>query len=125
MIVSDSAAGYDQTAARLIDAIARRGLTVFARVDHAAGARAAGLDLAPEEVVIFGNPQAGTPLMQGDPRIGYELPLRILIWQQGQRVLLGYRDPRELADQYDVIELMPILDRMASLLAEVVAEAAS
>ena len=63
--------------------------------------------------------------MQRDPRIGYEIPLRILIWQQGERVLLGYRDPRELADQYDVIALMPILDRMASLLAELVAEAAS
>jgi uncharacterized protein (DUF302 family) len=125
VIVTESASGYVETSARLIGAITRRGLTVFARIDHAAAARSAGLDLPPEEVVIFGNPQAGTPLMRRDPKVGYELPLRILLWQVGDRALLGYRDPKELADEYDLSEEGSILDRMATLLAEVVAEASS
>jgi uncharacterized protein (DUF302 family) len=125
VIVRESTDEYVPTAARLVEAITRRGLTVFARIDHAAAARSAGLDLPPEEVFIFGNPQAGTPLMQRDPRVGYELPLRILLWQAGDRVLVGYRDPKELAVRYDLGEERSILDRMAALLSEVAAEAAS
>jgi uncharacterized protein (DUF302 family) len=124
MIVKESASGHSDTAARLSDGIARRGLTMFARIDHAAAARGAGLELAPEEVLVFGNPQAGTGLMQKDPRVGYELPLRMLVWQEGERVLVGYRDPSELANSYDVGELRPVLDRMAVLLSELAAEAA-
>jgi uncharacterized protein (DUF302 family) len=63
--------------------------------------------------------------MRQDPKVGYELPLRILLWQVGDRALLGYRDPKELADDYDLGEEGSILDRMATLLAEVVAEASS
>jgi uncharacterized protein (DUF302 family) len=124
MVVERSATGYAQTLAALLDAIARRGLTVFARTDHAAGARAAGLELADEEVVVFGNPIAGTPLMQSDPRIGVELPLRMLVWSDGEQALLGYRDPRELLDDYDVAEHAAILEQMAKLLAELAGEAA-
>jgi uncharacterized protein (DUF302 family) len=123
LIVKESASGHSDTAARVSDAITRRGLTLFARIDHAAAASGAGLELAPEEVLIFGNPQAGTGLMQKDPRIGYELPLRLLVWQEGERVLVGYHDPSELAESYDVGELRPVLDRMAVLLGEVAAEA--
>ena len=62
--------------AALLAAIEGRGLTVLARIDYAGGARAIGLELADEEVVVFGNPRAGTPLMAADPRGGIELPLR-------------------------------------------------
>lgn len=112
------------TAARLDKALSKRGLTVFARIDHAAAARGVDLELPPEEVLIFGSPRAGTPLMQRDPRIGYELPLRILLWQEGELVLLGYRDPVELAGDYEVGEGRANLERMAALLAELAAEAA-
>ncbi|HEX4482911.1 MAG TPA: DUF302 domain-containing protein, partial [Solirubrobacteraceae bacterium] len=97
MVVKRSATGYAQTLAALLDAIERRELTVFARIDHAAGAREVGLELADEEVVVFGSPRAGTALMQADARVGLELPLRMLVWSDGERALLGYRDPRELA----------------------------
>jgi uncharacterized protein (DUF302 family) len=93
VVTKRSAYGYRETVARVIDAIEGRGLTLFARVDHAAAAREAGLELADEQVVLFGNPRAGTPLMQSDPRIGVELPLRILIWADATGVLLGYHDP--------------------------------
>src|SRR3954470_13092082 len=102
VVVKRSASGYGETVERLIDAIESRGLTVFARIDHAAGARDAGLELADEQVVLFGNPRAGTPLMQGDPRIGIELPLRMLVWAGADGVLLGYRDPRDLDGAYDI-----------------------
>jgi uncharacterized protein (DUF302 family) len=124
VIVRRSASGYRDTVDRLSEAIERRGLTVFGRIDHAAAARELGLELADEEVVVFGNPRAGTPLMQSDPRIGIELPLRILVWADAEGVLLGYRDPRELTADYDAARHESTLEQMASLLAELSGEAA-
>jgi uncharacterized protein (DUF302 family) len=120
-----SASGYAETVRLLIEAIERRGLTVFACIDHAAGARNVGMELADEQVVIFGSPQAGTPLMQSDPEIGIELPLRILLWRDGDEVLAGYRDPRDLSATYDVGSDQAILEKMAALLESLVAEATS
>jgi uncharacterized protein (DUF302 family) len=124
VIVKRSACGYPETVGRLSEAIERRGLRVFAQIDHAAAARESGLNLADEEVLMFGNPRAGTPLMQSDPRIGIELPLRILVWADAEGVLLGYRDPRELAADYDVAQDESTLEQMATLLAELSGEAA-
>jgi uncharacterized protein (DUF302 family) len=125
MVTKRSASGYRETVARVIDAIEHRGLTLFARIDHAAAAREAGLELADEQVVLFGDPRAGTPLMRSDPRIGVELPLRVLIWADASGVLLGYLDPRELGARYDLgAEQQPILERMATLLGVLVDEAA-
>jgi uncharacterized protein (DUF302 family) len=125
VVVLQSSGDYADTATRLTQAISRRGLTIFARIDHAAGARAAGLDLQPEEVLIFGNPKAGTPLMQVDPRAGYDLPLRMLLWQEGDRVLLGYENPEDLAGRYELARQMPLLEAMKSLLSQLALEAAS
>jgi uncharacterized protein (DUF302 family) len=125
MVIKRSASGYGETVRRLLEAIESRRLTVFARIDHAAAAREAGLELADEQVVLFGNPRAGTPLMQGDPRIGVELPLRVLVWADENGVLLGYRDPRDLAGTYAIAaEHQPILKEMAELLSDLVGEAA-
>lgn len=124
MIVTRSASDHATTVARLTDAIEKRNLTVFVRIDHAAGAREAGLELGDELVLAFGNPRAGTGLMQSDPRIGIELPLRMLVWSDGNGVQLGHDDPRDLAVRYDVAEQIQTLDKMAVLLAELAAEAA-
>jgi uncharacterized protein (DUF302 family) len=124
MIIKRSASGYAETLAALIEAIERRGLTVFARIDHAAAARALGLELGEEEVVLFGNPRSGTPLMQSDRRIGIELPLRMLLWREGDDVSLAHRDPRELSGEYDVAPHQSTLEQMAALLEELAAEAA-
>jgi uncharacterized protein (DUF302 family) len=83
------------------------------------------MELAAEEVVLFGSPRAGTPLMQTDPRVGVELPLRILIWEDGVGALLGHGDPRELAREYDLRPHHEALERMAALLDELVASAAA
>jgi uncharacterized protein (DUF302 family) len=124
VVVTRSTSGYAETTRRLIEAITSRGLTVVARIDHAAAASTAGLELAPEEVVLFGNPRAGTPLMQSDPRIGVELPLRMLVWEDGDGALLGYNDPRELAARYDVEPHHETLEMMSALLAALATEAA-
>jgi uncharacterized protein (DUF302 family) len=125
VIVHRSTSSHRDTVTRLVAAVERRGLTVFARFDHAALAHEADLDLAPLEVVVFGNPAAGTPLMRTDPRVGVELPLRVLVWQEdAAQTLVGHHDPRDLTGPYELAEHRAALDRMAALLAEVAAEAA-
>lgn len=116
MISVLSSSGFSETLSRLLDAIARRGLTVFAQIDHAAAAREVGMQLANEVVVVFGNPQAGTPLMQDDPRVGIELPLRVLVWEEGSKGVVGYNDPKSLADSYNLTGQGSTLDTMSALL---------
>ncbi len=125
MIIKASSSAFAATAASLTDAIARRGLTLFAVIDHAAGARAVGLELADEQVLVFGNAQGGTPLMQSDRRVGIELPLRMLIWREGEDVMLAYRDPLELAGAYDLQGHAQTLEQMSKLLGELADEAAA
>lgn len=126
MLTVPSTNGFSETLSRLLDAIAGRGLTVFAQFDHAAAAREVDMNLAPETVVVFGNPRAGTPLMNSDPRIGIELPLRIVVWATDDaKTLIGYNDPRELADVYDVGDGVQALAAMAGLLSDLAHAAAA
>lgn len=120
-----SSGGHAETLIQVLDAITRRGLSVFAQIDHAAAARNVGMELADEVLVVFGNPRAGTPLMQHDPRIGIELPLRVLVWQSGDETVIGYNDPRDLANVYDVTAQAATLDAMSSLLDGIAHEAAA
>jgi uncharacterized protein (DUF302 family) len=119
-----ASAAHRETLDRVLEVISRRGLTVFTQIDHAAAAREVGMDLGDEGVIVFGNPRAGTPLMQLDPRIGIELPLRLLVWEHEGEVRIGYNDPRDLASRYDVGPQAEILEAMASLLADIAREAA-
>lgn len=73
-----------ETSARLAAWVASNGMSVFARIDHSAGAAAVGMPLQPAEVLIFGSAKGGTPLMQADPTIGLDLPLKALIWEDGE-----------------------------------------
>ena len=76
-------------------------MTVFARIDHAAGAAQAGLSLRPTEVLIFGNAKAGTPLMQANQTMGIDLPLKALVWQDADgKVWLSYNEPNWLATRH-------------------------
>ena len=94
LITRESQAGPRLTMKRLVAAVGARGLKVFARVNHAAGAESVGLSLRPTELLVFGAPEAGTALMQADQRIGVDLPLRALVWLDGQgRTQVTYVDP--------------------------------
>jgi uncharacterized protein (DUF302 family) len=93
--------GPQDTVNRLETAVKAKGMTVFARIDHAAGAMAVGLPLRPTEVVIFGNAKAGTPLMQSVQTIGIDLPLKALVWQDASGdTWLSYTDPAWLAQRH-------------------------
>ena len=82
------------TVERLVAEIGKRGMTVFTRIDHAAAAKAGGMALRPTEVLLFGNPRAGTPLMQADQTIGIDLPLRLLVWEDaGGKARVAWNDP--------------------------------
>jgi uncharacterized protein (DUF302 family) len=101
LITLSSSHGPKDTMDRLAAEITARGMTVFARVDHAAGAADAGLPLRPTELLIFGNAKGGTPLMQSDQTIGIDLPLKALVWQDASgRTWLSYNDPGWLAKRH-------------------------
>ena len=98
-----SAFGPKETADRLGAAIKAKGLTVFARIDHAAGAAAVDLPLRPTELLIFGNAKGGTPLMQACQTIGIDLPLKALVWQDADgKTWLSYDDPAWLAQRHGI-----------------------
>ena len=121
--VRESKFGPQQTADRLAGAIARHGLTLLARIDHAAAAANAGMTLRPTEVFIFGNPKGGTPLMKQAQTIGIDLPLKALVWQdEAGKTWCGYNAPEWLAARHGV-DSKPALDAMAVILAQLVQEA--
>ncbi len=89
------------TMSRLEAKVKERGLMVFARIDHAAGAMKVGKTLRPTELLIFGNPQGGTPLMECAQTAGIDLPLKALVWQDdAAQVWVGYNDPAFLAQRH-------------------------
>ncbi len=102
----------------------QRGLNVFARVDHAAGAAKVNKTLRPTEVLIFGNPQGGTPFMECAQAVGIDLPLKALVWEDASsQVWLGYNDPAWLAKRHGVADC-PAVGNLGKALAGL-AEAAT
>jgi uncharacterized protein (DUF302 family) len=88
---------------RLEKALKAKDITVFARIDHAAGAASVAMPLRPTELMIFGNPRGGTPLMESNQTIGIDLPLKVLGWQDaGGQVWLTYTDPMWLARRHQL-----------------------
>jgi uncharacterized protein (DUF302 family) len=96
-----SAHGAKDTIDRMEREVRSEGMTVFARIDHAAGAKEAGFKLAPTELLIFGSARAGTPLMQARQQFGIDLPLKVLAWEDASgRTWLCYNDPAWLAKRH-------------------------
>jgi uncharacterized protein (DUF302 family) len=90
-----------ETMSRFEAEVKAKGLTIFARIDHAAGAAAVGLPLRPTELLVFGNAKGGTPLMQAVQTIGIDLPLKVLVWQDASGdTWLSYNDPSWLAKRH-------------------------
>ena len=116
-----------QTVDRLEAALTAAGVTVFARIDHAAGAASVGMALRPTELLIFGNPKAGTPLMQKAQTLGIDLPLKALVWEDERgKTWLGYNDPVWLAARHGAdAGAEKILGAMTDVLAAVAEEATS
>jgi uncharacterized protein (DUF302 family) len=109
----------DETMRRLEAAVKAKGLTVFARIDHAGGASAAGLSLRPTEVLIFGNAKGGTPLMQGIQTIGIDLPLKAMVWRDASGdTWLSWNDPAWLAARHGLSGVEAVVGRLTALLEE-------
>jgi uncharacterized protein (DUF302 family) len=105
LVALKSAHGAKDTMDRLESAVKQKGLNVFARIDHAAGAAKLGKKLRATELLIFGNPQGGTPFMECAQTVGIDLPLKALVWQdESGQVWLGYNDPAYVAARHGVAQ---------------------
>ena len=101
LITTPSAFGPAETMRRLEAEVEARGMTIFAHVDHAAGAAAVGMTLRPTDLLIFGAAKGGTPLMEMAQTIGIDLPLKALVWQDAAGATwLSYNDPDWLAERH-------------------------
>jgi uncharacterized protein (DUF302 family) len=127
LVTLPGAGAVPETVEGLKALLTRKGIELFAHIDHAAAARKAGLSLRPTQVLIFGNPKAGTPLMQGRQTIGLDLPLRVLVWEdEAGKVWLTYRRVESLARQHHVTgrdEAVKALDDGLAALARAAASA--
>ena len=126
LVTKKSAHDAAETVARLEAAIKKRGAAIVAKVDHAAAAKANGMELRPAVVVIFGNPKLGTPLMQSRPTAGLDLPMRVLVWQDGNgAVMVGYWAPASLADAHGIKDRDAVIKTMGGALDAITSEAAA
>ena len=120
LIAVKSPRGVDESMNRLEALVRQRGLNVFARIDHAAGASRIGASLRPAQLLIFGNPQGGTPFMQCAQEVGIDLPLKALVWEDAAaQVWIGYNDPAYLARRHGV-ESCPVVDGLRNALSGLV-----
>jgi uncharacterized protein (DUF302 family) len=125
LITVSSSFGPEETMKRLEAEVRAKGMTVFARVDHAAGAAEAGLPLRPTDLLIFGAAKGGTPLMQTAQTIGIDLPLKALVWQDEEgKTFLSYNDPAYLTRRHGLGEkAKPAIDAMTGALKAIAAKA--
>ena len=122
LIVSEAAQDVASTVELLTRALQARGVTLFATIDHAAGARAAGLRLEDEVLLVFGSPAVGTALMVADARVGIDLPLRMLVWSRDGRTRVAHQDPGDLAGRYDLGDEVATLGKLRGLLEQLTGE---
>ena len=112
--------GPKETMDRLEAEIRAQGMTVFARIDHAAGAAEVGLTLPPTELIIFGNARAGTPLMQSAQTVGIDLPLKVLVWQDAAgKTWISYNEPAWIAQRHGIADAQAVVNKMADLLSAI------
>lgn len=121
-----SARGVQTTMDSLENLIRNKGLTVFARVDHAAGAAKVGEDMLPTQLLIFGNPAIGTQLISSQRTVGIDLPIKVLIWEEPDgRIWIAYNDPAYLAERHGIEDRDEVLQKMAGAVKGLVSAAAS
>ena len=126
LTVKASKYSVKETLDRLTTALKDKGITPVARVDHAAAAKGAGLDLRPTEVLLFGNPKLGTPLMQANRHIAIDLPMKMLVWEDDAgKVWIGYTSPETLKARYKIEGREDALKTMAGALDAFIAAAAN
>ena len=125
LVTVESAFPITETMSRLQSALSAAGMTVFSTIDHADAANKAGLTLRPTTVIAFGNPAAGTKLMQTNQVIGIDLPLKILLWEgDSGKARLSYNDPAWIAERHELgLATGPVITAMSTLLASLAEKA--
>jgi uncharacterized protein (DUF302 family) len=125
LILQPSSHNPVRTMERLVSAVTKRGMTVMARIDHAAGAAGAEMTLRPTALLIFGNAHGGTPLMQSAQTMGIDLPLKALVFEdEDRKTWIAYNDPHWLAARHHIAGTEAVLASMTNALAAIVQEAA-
>lgn len=118
MVTVRSNHSTEATADKLEAVLEEKGMTVMNRINHAESARKAGLELRSTEVVIFGNPKVGTPLMQCTQSVAIDLPQKALIWEDSEGVVwLGYNDPEYLRQRHEIEGCDEVIEKVSSALA--------
>ena len=118
LITIKSAHDVKETTNRLVSILKERGMTVFIKIDHAEGAKKAGKDLRPTQLVIFGNPEMGTLLMQCQQSIAIDLPQKALIWEdEAGQVWLSYNNPKYLETRHTIKDCSEVTDKIGKALA--------
>ena len=111
---------------RLQAEIRAQGMTVFARIDHTAGAAEVGLTLRPTELIIFGNARGGTPLMQSVQTVGIDLPLKALVWEDtAGKTWISYNEPSWIAQRHGLGVRAEIIDKLGAALSGIARKAAT
>jgi len=117
MISKKSAHSVAATIDKLEGILKEKGLTIFARIDHAAGAKKAGLDMRPTELLVFGNPKLGTPLMKASQTTALDLPQKALAYQaESGDVFLVYNDPAYVSSRHKIEGADPVLKKITGAL---------
>ncbi|MGD1024716.1 MAG: DUF302 domain-containing protein [Candidatus Sulfotelmatobacter sp.] len=109
----------DETVARLKNILQSKGITLFALIDHSGEAKKVGMQMPPTKLLIFGNPKGGTPLMLAAPSVAIDLPLKILVWEDGQgKVWLSYNSPEYLQERHglpqDLLQNIAVVGTLAA-----------
>lgn len=119
MVVKASAYSVTETLDRFETIIKKKGITVFSRINHAQGAKSIGVTMQPTELIIFGNPKLGTPLMLSQPEAAIDLPLKAIAWQDKQgKVWLGYNSPDYIAQRHAIKDQSAVLKKMTGALSK-------
>ncbi len=124
LISVKSSHDVEVTADRLEKILHQKGMNVFLRINHAAGAQTVGETLRPTELIIFGNPKVGTPLMQCNQSIAIDLPQKALIWQDEKGLVwLSYNDPNYLAQRHGLTGCAEVIKKVEKALGSFAAAA--
>jgi len=116
----------EMTADKLEQQLSAKGMKIFQRTNHAQNAKSVDIQLNPTELIIFGNPKAGSPLMKCAPTVGIDLPQKALIWQdENQQVWISYNDPAYLKQRHNIQGCDKVLEKVSGILAKMTEMAAN
>lgn len=121
LILVKSVSDIESTLSKISEEIEGKGLKIFSVIRHGDAAVANGLSLNPTNLIIFGNPQVGTKLMQCDQAMGIELPMKILVWEDDdQQVFAGFNDPEQYLEKYNLDQCKEVIQKVKAVMTSLI-----